>query len=129
MCNSEAVFSARSTAVHAASFASSEPSVAKRILVGKMFIVRLLARGSAHEHMMPVGGLQRTRYAPVSSNTGELEPHLASILPRLQKVLTCPEYIEYWQDDAADGLRERRTVVPIMFLTRVDDNPCEQRPT
>src|SRR5215204_880122 len=82
MCNSELVFSARSAAVRAASFATSEPSVAKRILVGNMLIVRLLARSSAQEHMMPVGERQRTRYAPVSSNTEEFERHLASSLFR-----------------------------------------------
>jgi hypothetical protein len=71
MCNSEPVFSARSAAVRAASFASFEPSVAKRILVGKMLIFRLLARGPANEHMMPVGELLRIRYALVSSNTGK----------------------------------------------------------
>src|SRR5215203_6338579 len=40
MCNSEPVFCARSAAVLAASSASLEPSVAKRILVGKMLILR-----------------------------------------------------------------------------------------
>jgi hypothetical protein len=37
-CNSDLVFSARSVAVRAACLASTEPSVAKRILVGKMLI-------------------------------------------------------------------------------------------
>jgi hypothetical protein len=37
-CNSDLVFSARSAAVRAACLASTEPSVAKRILVGKMLI-------------------------------------------------------------------------------------------
>ena len=78
---------------------------------------------------MPVGELLHIRYAPVSSNTEVLEPHLASSLFRVAEVLTCLEYIEYRQVNAADGLRVRRTVVPIMFLSRVDDNPCEQRPT
>src|SRR5215208_5655774 len=40
-CNSESVASARSTALRAASSASSEPSVASRILVGKMLIAAL----------------------------------------------------------------------------------------
>lgn len=37
--------------------------------------------------------------------------------------------LAYGQDKASDGLRERRPVVPIRFLTTVDDNPCEQRRT
>src|SRR5215213_10664107 len=40
-CSSESVASAKSTDVRAASSASSEPSVASRILVGKMLIVTL----------------------------------------------------------------------------------------
>src|SRR5918993_124176 len=40
-CNSESVASANSTALRAASSASSEPSVASRILVGKMLIATL----------------------------------------------------------------------------------------
>src|SRR5215217_4731627 len=40
-CNSESVFWASSTALRAARSASSEPSVASRILVGKMFIASL----------------------------------------------------------------------------------------
>jgi hypothetical protein len=37
-CSSEPVLSARSTAVRAAKIASLEPSVARRIFVGKMLI-------------------------------------------------------------------------------------------
>src|SRR5919112_5441829 len=37
-CSSELVFSARSAAVVAANWASSEPSVARRIVLGKMLI-------------------------------------------------------------------------------------------
>src|SRR5829696_4656782 len=37
-CSSELVFSARSAAVRAANWASSEPSVARRMVVGKMLI-------------------------------------------------------------------------------------------
>src|ERR671920_2300538 len=40
-CNSESVFWASSTALRAARSASSEPSVASRILVGKMLIASL----------------------------------------------------------------------------------------
>src|SRR5918999_594140 len=40
-CSSESVFSAMSTALRVASSASSEPSVASRILVGKTLIVTL----------------------------------------------------------------------------------------
>src|ERR671911_544484 len=40
-CNAESVFSAMSTALRAANSASSEPSVASRILVGKMLIASL----------------------------------------------------------------------------------------
>src|SRR5215213_7703237 len=49
-CSSESVASAKSTALRAASSASSEPSVASRILVGKMLIVTL---------SFPVGTLSR----------------------------------------------------------------------
>jgi hypothetical protein len=41
-CSSELVLSARSTAVRAAKEASLEPSVARRIFVGKMLILSLL---------------------------------------------------------------------------------------
>src|ERR671913_992339 len=40
-CSSESVFSAKSTALRAASSASLEPSVASRILVGKMLLATL----------------------------------------------------------------------------------------
>jgi hypothetical protein len=60
-------------------------------LVGNMLIVRLLARSSTQEHMMPAGERQRTRYAPVSSNTEELERHLASSLFRAAESLSLSE--------------------------------------
>src|SRR5918993_5912754 len=46
MCNSELVSSAMSTALRVACTAASEPSVASRILVGKMLIATLSFRVS-----------------------------------------------------------------------------------
>jgi len=92
-----------------------------------MLIVRLLARGSALEHMMPVGECLRKRYAPASANAEDLELHLASSLFRVfRKASARLEYIEFRQDKAFDGLRERRPVARIVFLTTFDDNPFEQ---
>src|SRR5215211_426527 len=59
-CNSELVFWLRSAAVRAASCASLDPSVAKRILVGKMLIEGvLLARGLPCWCMMPAARVRR----------------------------------------------------------------------
>jgi hypothetical protein len=59
--------------------------------------------------MMPAGERQRTRYAPVSSNTDELERHLASSLFRaaenlsLSEVQTSMGKIKYLMASAPEG--------------------------
>src|SRR5918993_3025167 len=54
-CTSERVFCARSTAVRAANRASLEPSVARRILVGKMLISPSSLDTTFAKHMMTSG--------------------------------------------------------------------------
>jgi hypothetical protein len=59
-------------------------------LVGKMLIVRLLARGSVHEHMMPVGECLRTRYVPGFFEHGKTTASLDATLtpPTAQRPAT-----------------------------------------
>ena len=64
------VLLAKATAVCRASSAASEPSVAKRIFVGKMLIspTSSLLR-FIREHMMPADSTPRTVYRRTSENT------------------------------------------------------------
>src|SRR5215208_5927530 len=68
MCSSESVLSARSAAVLAANSASLEPSVARRIVVGKMLIGRPLSsmrsRLEAYDASQRAPALLRKRYSP-----------------------------------------------------------------
>jgi hypothetical protein len=90
-----------------------------------MLIVRLLTRGSAHEHMMPVGECLRTRYAPASSNTEELEHLLASSLFGVAESLSLSEVqmsMEKIKHLTAFG---REAGSSDRVLEKFDDNTCE----
>src|SRR5918998_60735 len=127
MCSSESVLSARSAAVLAANSDSLEPSVARRILVGKMLIdYPSEFDGSRPKCMMPVGECPRTQGSVIHQRPRETVWKIG--LSPESKLRRPPKAAERRRSDAS--WRQKRTVKKpsAIFQTVSEGEFSELRP-